>query len=282
MGKANRKKIELHETHEMVGLIQTLKDIADSKYYSLIDEKDKLRRFGEMFIEFFRLISLSDHEHPLIKNEAEKVGIVVVSGEGGFLGKFNGSIFALAEREMEKHENFEFIAVGRSGEDRLSVHTPNVKVFSGFEEQGIYELSIQVKDYLIEKVMSGEYGKVIVVYGWPKSQDIQKARVVPLLPCIDLVTKQQKFVDNFEKVIEESEPEETIGMLSTIWVTSRLYEIFLDVLIASAAAQSVFLDDSVDKMKKEEVKARFAYRRAKKADIDKGLREIFSARLMTG
>ncbi len=280
MGKANRKKIELIETGEMVGLIQTLKDIADSKYYSMLGEKEKLRRFGEMFVEFFRLISLTGCEHPLIKNDNKKVGIVVATGEGSFLGKFNGSILSLAERQQKEYEEYEYIAVGARGAERLEQYTPDLKVFSGFEEIGIYEMAIQLKDYLIEKIMDGHYGKIIVVYSWPKTQDIQRPRIVNLLPCIDLASKQAEYVEEFEKVIEESDSRDTVGMLAQIWVTSRLYEIFLDLLIAAAAAQASFLDDSVDKMKKEEVKARFAYRKAKKGDIDKSLRETFSARLI--
>ncbi|MFT7538289.1 MAG: ATP synthase F1 gamma subunit [Lysobacterales bacterium] len=280
MGKANLKKIELLETGEMVGLIQTLKDIADSKYYTLLSEKEKLRRFGETFVEFFRLISLTEVSHPLIKNDNKKMGILVISGEGSFLGKFNSSIFLQVEKTREKHEDHKIIGVGEKSMMRYEHEEPNLKVFSGYEKVGLYEMAVQIKDYLVDEIVNDRLGRVSVVYSWPKTSDIQKPRTVPLLPCADIVSKQVKFVDEFENVIEESNPKEIIGMLSNIWVTSRIYEILMDVMIASAAAQAAFLDDSVDKMKKEEVKARAAYRKAKKSDIDKSLREIFSARLI--
>ena len=141
-------------------------------------------------------------------------------------------------------------------------------------------MSVLVKDYLVDEIMNNRLGKVVAVYSWPKSLDTQRQRVVKLLPCEDLITKQAQFTDIFEKVIEESDPKEIVGYLANLWITTRLYSIFMDTFIASAAAQANFLDDSVEKMKKERLRVKNKYRKAKKGDIDKSLRETFSARMM--
>ena len=105
MGKSNKVKSELRDAVEMVDLIQTLKDIADNKFYTLINQKYKFRRFGESFVEFFRLVSLSDGKHPLLSNENKKVGIIVVTIEGSFLGEFNGRILRKAMEEKEDRKS---------------------------------------------------------------------------------------------------------------------------------------------------------------------------------
>lgn len=281
MGKASKVKREFADVIEMVDLIQTLKDIADNKFFTLTAKKDSFRRFGETFVEFFRMISLSSIDHPLIKNDCPVTGIVVLTIEGGFLGRFNNQIIRMALQEREKHEQSRFIAIGEKSVEQLSRHTSDLKVFSGMEGMGFYEMAVIVKDYLVDEVMSGKLGKVIICYSWPKSFEIQKPRKQKLLPCDDLLVKQAEFVDEFENIIEESDPVNIIGYLSNIWITTRLYEIFIDTTIASAAAQSSFLEDSVDKMKKERTKTAMRYRKAKKGDIDKSLRETFSARMMT-
>ena len=280
MGKANKVKAELSDVLDMVDLIQTLKDIADNKLFTLINEKNKFRRFGETFVEFFRMISLTEVKHPLINNENETVGILVVTIEGSFLGEFNNKIIRKALEEKEKHAQVKFIAVGNKAGTRLVEYTPYLKIFTGMEAVGIYEMAIMVKDYLIDEIMNDRLGKVLVVYSWPKSFDTQQRKVLQLLPCVDLVKKQAQFVDIFDKVIEESDPMQVIGILSDLWITTRLYEIFIDTIIASASAQSSFLDDSLEKMKKEKQKTKMKYRKAKKSDIDKSLRETFSARMM--
>ena len=75
MGKANRVKKELIEAIEMVDLIQTLKDIADNKFFTLINEKDKFRRFGETFVEFFD--SVYSDSKKVVKNLISKLNDVI-------------------------------------------------------------------------------------------------------------------------------------------------------------------------------------------------------------
>jgi hypothetical protein len=55
----------------------------------------------------------------------------------------------------------------------------------------------------------------------------------------------------------------------------------LDTSIAAVAAQSQQLDTSLMNVKKEELNVKLKWRKARKGDIDKSLRETFSSRLMT-
>jgi len=280
MGKANKAKLELRDAAEMVDLIQTLKDIADNKLYILMQQKDRFRRFGESFAEFFRMISFTKVKHPLISNENPKIILVVVSAEGSFLGAFNNKIFRKALDEKKRYPNAKFVAVGEKAADRFQAMQPNLKSFVDIEKVGFYETAVAVKDHLIDEVMKGEAGKVIIVYSWPKTFDTQKLRAAKLLPCDELITKQAQFATEFEKIIEESESADIIGYLSNLWITTRIFEILLDTVLAATSAQAKFLEDSVDKMKKERDKTKVKFRKAKKGDIDKSLRETFSARMM--
>lgn len=281
MGKANQVKVALRDVVEMVDLIQTLKDVADNKFFTLMSQKETFRRFGETFTQFFRLISFMNTKHPLISNDHSTTGIVVITVSGSFLGEFNNKTIRLALEQKMKHQNVKFIAVGEKSMERLSKESSDIKLFEDVEARGFYETAILIKDYLVEEVMAQRLGKVMVCYSWPKNFDTQKPRSIKLLPCDDLVTKQSQFTSEYEHIIEESDPSDVVGFLSNLWVTTRLYEILVDTYIASAAAQSAFLEDSVDKMKKERVKASMKYRKARKSDIDKSLRETFSARMMS-
>ncbi len=278
--KSNRAKYDLIDAVQMVDLIQTLKDIADNKFYTLQQQKDKFRRFGETFVEFFRMISLTKVQHPLLSNNNPKTGILVVTIEGSFLGEFNNKILRLAIEEYEKNSQSSFIAVGEKSIDRLKSYTPDLKVFESMEKYGIYETAVKIKDYIIEEVMKNRLGKIIVCYSFPKSFDTNRPRRVKLLPCDELITKQSQFVSEFANIIQESDTVDAIGYLANLWITTRLYEILMDTLIASASAQAKFLEDSVEKMKKERQKSAINFRKAKKSDIDSSLRETFSARMV--
>ncbi len=280
MGKASKVKKEVVDVKELVELIQVLKDVATNKFFTLLNQKERFARFGESFVEFFRMISLSKVRHPLISNDNPTVGVLVVTADGSFLGEFNNKVLRLAIAEKEKHEKSIFIAVGEKGVIRLSNYQKEIKAFLDMEMMGLYETAVAIKDYLIEEVMNDRLGKVLVVYSWPKSFEEIKPRGVKLLPCEELVSKQANLVEQFERIIEESDPVDLIGMLADMWLTTRLYEILFDTVIAAAASQAKKLEESLDKMKKERAKVFLKYRKAKKTDIDSGLREVFSARMV--
>lgn len=280
MGKANKVKWELLDAVEMLNLIQTLKDIADNKFYTLLNQKDRFRRFGETFVEFFRMISLTKVQHPMIVNNNPVAGILVVTAEGSFLGEFNNKVIRRALEEKDKYPQAKFIAVGAKSVERLRQFTTDLKVFSDVEKNGLYETAVAIKDYIVGEVMNNRIGKVVVCYAWPKSFEMQRPRSLKLLPCEDLISKQAQYATVYEKAIEESDPKNIIGFLTNLWITTRIYEVLFDTTIAAAAAQANFLEDSVEKMKKQARVVRVKFRKAKKGDIDKSLRETFSARMM--
>lgn len=282
MGKAMKIKHDLDDITELVEIIQVLKDVADTKFHDLATRKDRFARFGESFVEFFRMISLSAVRHPLVSNDNPKIGLIGVTSEAGFMGDLNAKTIRHIMAEKEKMPNSQLIVVGRKGVERLHAVQPDMKTFVDIEEKGLYEVAIQIKDYIIKEVMENRLGKVMIVYPWSKNFNLQKPRTVKLLPCDELLTKQAEFVDSIESVIEESDPVDVISYLADMWMVCRIYEILHDTSISEAAAQSQQLEASVQKMKKDKKGIAMAFGKARKGDIDKSMREVFTARMMTG
>lgn len=281
MGKAHKVKAEYLDAKEMVELLATLKDIADNKFFSTQRKRDKFRRFSESFAEYFNLLSMTEVKHPLVKNETKKVALIVATIEGGFLGEFNNKMIRKGLEEYKKHEDCELIAVGEKAIDPLSRYQKNIKSFTGTEPTKIYEMAVKIKDYIVDRMMKGEIGKVLICHTWYKSSDVQIPRVLQLLPCDDLIAQHSSFIGRLEKkVLEESSPNDVLGFLINLWLVTRLHSILIDTIVSSALAQSKFLEDALEKMKKEREKVQSKYRKAKKSDIDKSLREIFSAKMM--
>jgi ATP synthase F1 gamma subunit len=281
VGKANKVKGEVMEVRELVDLIQVLKDVADMKYHALVAQRIKFNRFNESFTEFFNLVGFSQVQHPLVKNSNPNSIILVISTERGFVGDLNSRVVARAMEEKEKDPQAQFVVVGKKGVMKLeSMGQKMLKTYEDVEDHGLYEVAVDIKTYLVKEVMEGRIGKVILVYPWPKDYTTTKPRAVKLLPCDDLLSKQTQTVELFHQVIEESDPVDMIGYLSDLWLSSRIYEIFFDTNLAAASAQTQQLDNSLGKMRKERDVIKLKYRKAKRGDIDKSLREVFSARMM--
>jgi len=281
MGKASKIKGDLDDIIELVQIIQVLKDVADNKFHTLATRKDRFARFGESFVEFFRMISLSKVRHPLVSNDNPATGIVVITSEAGFMGDLNTRVVRAALEEQTKHPNSVLISAGRKGTAKLSAVAKNIKSFENIEETGLYQTAIHIKDYLISEVLNNRLGKAIVIYPWSKNFMVQKPRIIKLLPCEELLTKQADFVDSIEQVIEESDSIDIISYLADMWVVCRLYEMLHDTTISEAAAQSQQLESSLQTMQKQKKGIQLAFGKAKKGDIDKSMREVFTSRMMT-
>jgi ATP synthase F1 gamma subunit len=282
MGKANKVKREFLDVRDLVELVQVLKDIADMKFHDLFAKRGGFQRFGESFAEFFRLLDTVNVSHPLIANTSKDVCIVVVTTEEGFVGDLNNKVVTRALELRNEYPEAKFVTVGRKGVMKLEMlGIKSEKTYEELAEKSLYDLAVLLKDHLVGQVMTGAYGKVIVVYPWPKDLQTVRARVVKLLPADFIFQKQEQTVESFTKVIEESDPLDIIGYLAALWTSSKIYEVMLDTSIAAVAAQSQQLDTSLMNVKKEAGNVKLKWRKARKGDIDKSLRETFSSRLMT-
>jgi ATP synthase F1 gamma subunit len=281
MGKASKVKVEVSEVRELVDLIQVLKDVADMKYHALFSQKAKFNRFSESFTEFFSLVGFSQVRHPLVNNDNPKTALVIISTERSFVGDLNSRVVARAIEELEKTPDAILVTVGKKGVAKLdSMGKKSVKTWEDIEERGFYEISLEIKDYLVKEVMEGRIGKVVLIYPWPKDYTVIKPRAVKLLPCEDLLPQQRQSIERFKQVIEESDSVDMIGYLSDLWLSSKIFEIFYDTNVAAASAQTQQLDNSLGKMRKERDAVKLKWRKARRGDIDKSLREVFSARMM--
>jgi ATP synthase F1 gamma subunit len=280
MGKAYKVKKEFVEIRDLVELVQVLKDIADMKFHELFAKRGGFLRFGETFSEFFRLLERTELKHPLISNNNTETCIVVITSEEGFIGDLNNKVIVRALEERDLTPSAKFVTIGRKGVAKIeSLGVKNETTFEQVNEQGIYEISVRLKDFLVEQIMNDRFGRVKVVYPWPKDLQTVKARVVKLLPC-DFIVQQKQTVEEFERVIEESDPLEIICYLAHLWTASKIYEMLFDTSIAAVSAQSQQLDTSLTNVKKDSLGVKLRYRKARKGDIDKSLREVFSSRMM--
>src|SRR6202789_173604 len=281
MGKASKVKVEVGDVRDLVDLIQVLKDVADMKYHAMSAQRIKFNRFNESFTEFFSLVGFSQVAHPLVSNSNQNAIILVISTERGFVGDLNSRVVGRAMEEKEKNPQSQFVVVGKKGVMKLEGSGQKIlKAWEDVEDRGLYEVAVDIKTYLVKEVMEGRVGKVLIVYPWPKDYTTTKPRAVKLLPCEDLLPKQAQTVEKFRQVIEESDTLDMTGYLEDLWLSSKVYEIFFDTNLAAAAAQTAQLDSSLGKMKKEREVTKLKYRKAKRNDIDKSLREVFSARTM--
>lgn len=285
MGKANRIKSDLDDVSALLEIIQILKNVASNQFYNCARSKEKLEEFAISFTGFFRMVSLADARSPLVSSQVEKVAILPITSEGGFMAETTAKIIRASLAEAKKYDVDQFIVIGDKGHEKLKSLT-GIKIVimpgtDNVDSLSLLRVTLRIKDYIIEQIQQRRFGRLIAVYPRAKSLNLIKPCAVTLLPSEELLAQQSERKDTVDKVIIESNPDDIIHYLAELWLTCRIYEMLEDCLIAGFASQSQQLEASLDRLKKEKKGLMMDFHKAKKSDIDRSLREVFTSNLMT-
>ncbi|MDD4957065.1 MAG: F0F1 ATP synthase subunit gamma [Candidatus Omnitrophica bacterium] len=284
MSKTAKLKSDLEDMESLVEIFQILKDVASNHFYNTAKRKQRFVEFAESFVGFFRMVSLAEATSPLVHPSSENVGLLAITSEGGFMAEMTAKILNATMAEAKKHRKHDFMVIGYKGAEKMQLRTEKeLTIFRDVEEKGLFKIALEVKKHIISEVEKGNMGRVFAVYPKAITANFIKPVTIKLLPSEELVTKQTSVKDAIEKVIVESEQDDIIHYLADVWLACRLYEMLEDCIIAGFAAQAMQLESSLDSLKKDQKGLVTAFRKSKKGDIDKSLREVFTAKtIMSG
>ncbi len=282
---------ELSFNHELLSLVETLKNVAGSQYHVMEKQKQRFDAFMDAFSGFFRVVDLVDVVNPLVQSQSKVTGIIIVTSDSGFMGGLNSGVIRAGMRAIENipPQNTQLIIIGDKGAGALSDQGRKFKAFGGINQDTIYEQSVVIKDYLMQEVMEKRIGKLLVAYPRALSFSAQTIEVINLLPCGDLFDREsesevsehvgaRRFLTEAREVIVESSFDAMLEYLAGVWVTSKLFEVFEDGKLAEFSARAMHLEGSLQKVEKEYQKVKQKCSKASHELIDKGMRESFAAK----
>ena len=291
MALLSQLRRDLRFNAEFLQLIQTLKNIAASQYHTLEREKERFGDFMDQFAGFFRVVDMVGVEAPLVEVVTDVVGIVLVTSDSGFMGGLNAGVMAAGYdiQGILPPDKVRYIAIGEKGAAKLSESGREFKAFPGISPETRYEQAMEIRDYIVKEVQEKRIGKVMVVHPRPLSFTQHTIDTFSLLPCGELFDKTSKseisvrpspikLVADARKVSVESSFQDMVEYLASVWVASKLYEVFEDSKLAEYAARAMHLEDSAQKLEKEHKKLKHQCFRAAHELVDKSMRESFSSR----
>ena len=266
----------------MTQLMEIKKGLALASYVKLKKAKEKrFEVFVNSFNRFFHVADLSKVANPFIKAEVPAVGMILVTSEESFMSGLNSKIIRLG-LELVGDKPCEFIILGKKGMGRLKYEGRNYTIFPAIKEKNLYEVAVQVKDYVIKKVKDKELGAIMGVYTDPVSCSTQRAKSVNFLPAHDVYPKEMNdTADPNDNIYKESSMEKVMGHLSEIWITNKLYMMFQDNKMSEFAAQAMQMEGSLQNLSEQNRKLKLQYAKKRGEMIDSSLRETIAALLVT-
>lgn len=268
-------KEDLEFNQGLTSLVETLKTIAVAQYKSLEQKLKVFEEFTPAIDSFFELIDPNVVNHPFIKPRKESQIAVAITSDSGFLGALNVQVINTALAELEKIGG-KLVVIGERGKIYVRGTGVPAAYFPGINDENRYAQAMQLRDYVLEKVLSEGFGYVKIIYPKPLSFTVQRVEVESILPYFSDKEKTAPILTG--DIIMESPPEKAIEYLINLLMGHKFYEILGMSRLAEFAARYIHLEESAHKIKGIDKKTKLEYFRVRHEIVDRGMRELFAGR----
>ncbi|MBI3324643.1 MAG: F0F1 ATP synthase subunit gamma [Candidatus Omnitrophica bacterium] len=258
---------------ELTHVVDVLRGIATARYYVLERQLALFEPFFQAAEIILSAVPISQLMHPFVQARSKVTGVVMVTSDAGFLGGLNTQVVNMGLRQAAGGP---LTVIGERGASYLRDLRKACTAFPGIEDASRFALASAVKDHVVGQCLSGECGRVAVVFPKPVSFSVQEVTTEVLLPCSSWVPEGRLSPDT----IWESSMEEIVEYVVAHWIAHRLDETFALSRLAELAARAVHLENSYQELMRRGKKLRHEYFRARHEVIDRSMREIFSAQLL--
>ena len=258
------------------GLLEVLKLIAVSQYHILERKFKSFEEFQTLLSDFFSSIPTENIHHPFLDPGDKPLGVVAITSDAGLLGGMNAQVMGKA-LDFVRQSGGRLVVVGEKGQTYAQDARIPFSSFSGVLDNERQAQAMELRDFLTQKVLSGEMGPVKVVYPKALSFVLHRVEVATLIPFTgDDKTVAAGVPD--KDVVFESRPTQVLEYLVYLLIGQRLYDIFGMSRLAEQAARFTHLEESCHKIQEMNQKLLLQYFRRRHEMIDAQMRELFAAR----
>ena len=277
MASLVRLKQDIQFNTRLSSVLDALKSIAAQQFQAL----ERTFKTNDQFFEAVQRIAgtfnLEQFPHPFTQAEGP-MGVIIVTSDTGLLGGLNQQVVATALHEYRRAPG-ELMVIGERGvayvrEAGLSCHA-----FPATTEAGRPRLAGEVRDYALNRVLSGRCGALTIVYPRALSFTVQRVELVRVLPCTEWFRSgtTPRGVRS-GPIMLESELGAILEYLVWLWLGEKMVEVLGMSRLAELAARSVHLEGSSQELQRRGQKLWLRYFRERHEVIDRNMRELFAAR----
>ena len=184
----------------------------------------------------------------LQRREVQRVAVIVVTGDRGLAGPFNGQVlrraFQLERNERADGHEVLWTVVGRKGASTLRFRRYEIEAqWAGFTDKPAYADAQAIAHRVAELYIDQKVDRVVLVYNRFISALVQRVTTSDLLPIPehvlgagdDLSPREEALRGDF---IYEPEPEEILERLLPVYLETEIYRALLESAASFLASQS--------------------------------------------
>jgi F-type H+-transporting ATPase subunit gamma len=224
------------------------------------------------------------------RDEVRRIAIVVVTGDRGLAGPFNGQVlrraFELERQARAEGQDVAWLVVGRKGASTLRFRRYEITgEWAGFADKPSYHDAQAVGHRAAELYENEEVDRVVLVYNRYESAVVQRVTTTDLLPI------RQEVLSSEEEAREgpsadffyEPEPEQILERLLPVYLETEIYRALLESAAAFLASQMTAMRNASKNAGELIDSLTLSLNRARQAEITQEILEIVAgADALTG
>jgi F-type H+-transporting ATPase subunit gamma len=228
------------------------------------------------------------------RDEVRRVAFVVVTGDRGLAGPFNGQVLRRAF-ELERHARAEgqdvlWLAVGRKGASTLRFRRYGLTgQWAGFADKPTYHDAQAVGHKLAELYEAEDVDRVVLIYNRFESALVQRVTTTDLLPIREeVLAGEEPAAEEREggvsgDFIYEPEPEQILERLLPVYLETEIYRALLESAAAFLASQMTAMRNASKNAGELIDTLTLSLNRARQAEITQEILEVVAgADALTG
>src|SRR5690242_20609628 len=217
------------------------------------------------------------------RDEVRRVAFIVVTGDRGLAGPFNGQVlrraFELERQARSEGQEVLWLAVGRKGASTLRFRRYEVTAqWAGFADKPSYHDAQAIGHKAAELYEAEEVDRVVLLYNRYESALVQRVTTTDLLPIREDVLAEQESVEEKSGVsgdfIYEPEPEQILERLLPVYLETEIYRALLESAAAFLASQMTAMRNASKNAGELIDNLTLSLNRARQAEITQEILEV--------
>ena len=215
------------------------------------------------------------------RDEVRRVAIVVITGDRGLAGPFNGQVlrraFELERQARSNGQEVAWLVVGRKGASTLRFRRYEITgEWAGFSDKPGYQDAQAVGHRLAELYENEEVDRVVLVYNRFESVIVQRVTTTDLLPIREEVfsSEEEEREGPSADFIYEPEPEQILERLLPVYLETEIYRALLESAAAFLASQMTAMRNASKNAGELIDDLTLSLNRARQAEITQEILEI--------
>jgi len=215
------------------------------------------------------------------RDAVRRVAFVVVTGDRGLAGPFNGQVlrraFELERQVRAEGQEVTWVAVGRKGASTLRFRRYEVTAeWAGFADKPSYHDAQAVGHRLAELYEAEEVDRVVLIYNRFESALVQRVMTTDLLPIREdvLADEHEERTGPSADFIYEPEPEEILQRLLPVYLETEIYRALLESAAAFLGSQMMAMRNASKNAGELIDSLTLSLNRARQAEITQEILEV--------